>query len=148
MLSDSNGVRQRYGAAGAADGRKEEDTGAAACGLSQVRKQGGSPAMHPPFRFHKHERGPPGTAVLCAERPTAGGRDARRQGVQCGDGTAVPRPALAEKRERHTAGGRLPEDGKAYHQGRERPDGPAHRKRREPGTVPDTGGRNQGNHHR
>ena len=46
--------------------------------------------MHPPFRFHKHERGPPGTAVLCAERPAAGGRDARRQGVQCGDALQFP----------------------------------------------------------
>ena len=43
-----------------------------------------------------------------------------------GDGTAIPRPALAEKRERHTAGGRLPEDGKARNQGRQGPVRPAH----------------------
>ena len=61
-------------------------------------------------------------------------------------GMAVPRPALAEKRERHTAGGRLPEDGKARNQRRQGPVRPAHRKRREPGIVPDTGGRNQENH--
>lgn len=83
--------------------------------------------MYPPFRLHKHECRPPGTAVLCAERTGAGYRHARRQGVQRGDGTAIPRPALAEKRERHTAGGRLPEDGKAYHQRRERPDGSSYR---------------------
>ena len=83
--------------------------------------------MYPPFRFHKHECRPSGTPVLCAERPAAGGRDARREGVQRGDGIAVPRPALAEKRERHTAGGRLPEGGKACHQGRERSDGTSYR---------------------
>ena len=59
--------------------------------------------------------------------PAAGGRDARREGVQRGDGIAVFRHALAEKRERHTAGGRLPEGGKACHQGRERPDGTSYR---------------------
>ena len=42
-------------------------------------------------------------------------------------GMALQFPALAEKRERHTAGGRLPEDGKAYHQKRERPDGSSYR---------------------
>ena len=46
--------------------------------------------MHPQFRFHKHECRPSGTPVLCAERPAAGGRDARREGVQRGDGIAVP----------------------------------------------------------
>ena len=86
----SNGLRQRYGCPqGAADGRKEENTGAATCGLSQVRKQGGSPAMHPPFRLHKHECRTSGTPVLCAERPAAGGRDARREGIQRGNGIAV-----------------------------------------------------------
>lgn len=83
--------------------------------------------MYPPFRFHKHERRPSGTSVLCAERPAAGGRAARRKGVQRGDGVAVPRPAPAEKRERHTAGGRLAEDGKACHQRRQRPDGASYR---------------------
>ena len=42
-------------------------------------------------------------------------------------GIAVFRPALAEKRERHTAGGRLPEGGKACHQGRQGPVRPAYR---------------------
>ena len=81
----------------------------------------------PPFRFHKHECRPSGTSVLCAERPAAGGRNARREGVQRGDGIAVFRLAFTEKRERHTAGGRLPEGGKACHQGRERPDGTSYR---------------------
>ena len=70
---------------------------------------------------------PSGTPVLCAERPANGGRNARREGVQRRDGNAVFRPALAEKRERHTAGGRLPEGGKACHQGRERSDGTSYR---------------------
>ena len=68
--------------------------------------------MYPPFRFHKHECRPTGTPVLCAERPAADGRDARRKGIQRGNGVAVSRPALAEKRERHTAGGRIADDGK------------------------------------
>ena len=79
--------------------------------------------MYPPFRFHKHECRPSGTSVLCAERPAAGGRNARREGVQRGDDIAVFRPTFTEKRKCHTASGRLPEGGKACHQGRERRQG-------------------------
>lgn len=65
-------------------------------------------------------------------------------------GMALQFPDLppAEKRERHTAGGRLPEGGKARNQGRQGSVRPTHRKRRKPGTVLDTGGRNQENHRR
>ena len=62
-------------------------------------------------------------------------------------GMALQFPDLPSlKSESHTAGGRLPEGGKARNQRRQGPVRPAHRKRREPGTVPDTGGRNQENY--
>lgn len=68
--------------------------------------------MYPLFRVHQHERSPSGTPVLCAERPAAGGRMHAAKEYSVGMSLQFPDPSLPEKRERHTPGGRLPEDGK------------------------------------
>ena len=64
-----------------------------------------------------------GITVLCIEGARSGCRYAYSQGVQHGADIAVHGFAVIEKRERHTAVGRVPENGKTRYQGRQRPDG-------------------------
>ena len=64
-----------------------------------------------------------GITVLCIKGVRSGCGYAYSQGVQHGADIAVPGFAVIEKRERHTAVGRVPENGKTRYQGRQRPDG-------------------------
>lgn len=60
-------------------------------------------------------------ALLCTERIATGGRYAYRQRIQRWIDPAISGFAVFEERKCHTTGRRVPENGKAHNQGRERP---------------------------
>ena len=74
--------------------------------------------MYPQFHLHQHECRPSGITLLCIERDAAGSRYAYSQRIEHRSDIAVSGFAVIEKRECHTAGGRIPENGKARNKGR------------------------------
>lgn len=78
---------------------------------------------YPRLYFRQYKCHSSGITVLCIKGVRSGCGYAYSQGVQHGADIAVPRFAVIEKRERHTAVGRVPENGKTRYQGRQRPDG-------------------------